>query len=337
MVNASSLVLLMIGVFSRSSYLHSFLLTSPQYLQRSRRACLTPCADPTFRLIGGRQHHDFVSSTTNSNDIQQKQPLFTWPRLKELFRNPIPSGFTQKENYIPSTHRNLALFRRSIPAQIAYEEHRQYLAKNWKTPYDYMVVKKFGEDFGFKKVSVVSSSSDDESSHDSIDDGGTFEQIEDENPSLPHRLMYRSSTSLSAASKYTIENKIAYLSLVLNEFPYDVDDGIEHWCLWKIGGTSSAEGIVQEELVWAIKELKCIKPDESSGSWCIYRGGADGVPTSIDEVNVLYTRKFGEMERPRPILDTFYWVNPPHLQSMPEIHHAHILVLRSDDDGDDYF
>ena len=238
---------------------------------------------------------------------------------------------TNVNNFIPSDHPNLALFRRSIRAQKSYEEHKQYLAMYWKNPYDYMVIRKFGADFGFTKVVV--------SRDGSSEDNSTIDQSEDESTITSNQHMYQASTSLSQASKYAIDHKITYLSLVLNEFPYDVEEGIEHWCLWKIGGSSITEGIVSDELVWAVRELECLQPDESSGSWCIYKGSdataANCNGTSfLDGSNVTYARQVGK-SRPMSIEDTLYWVNPPHLQSMPEIHHAHILVLRSCESRDD--
>jgi hypothetical protein len=173
-------------------------------------------------------------------------------------------------------------------------------------------------------------------------DRDIIDQNEDESTILANHHMYRSSTSLSQASKYATERQITYLSLVLNEFPYDVEEGIEHWCLWKIGGSSITEGIVHDELVWALRELQYLRPDESSGSWCIYhQGGVNAADVGssgtslLDKSNVTYAHQIGRTTRPIPIVDTFYWVNPPHLQSMPEIHHAHILVLRTDEKSDD--
>jgi len=291
--------------------------------------------------------HNFGTTTTtttaSSSENDQPQQPFTWSRLIELFRKSSPSTDQQhlnndNTNYIPSNHPSLALFRRSAVAQKSYEEHKQYLATYWKSPYDYMVIRKFGGEFGFVKE-VVSRY---DSSGGGGDDRDIIDQTEDECTILANHHVYRSSTSLSQASKYAIEHQITYLSLVLNEFPYDVEEGIEHWCLWKIGGSSITEGIVHDELVWALRELQCLRPDESSGSWCIYHrgeGNAADVASSgtslLDKTNVTYAHQIGKISRPIPIVDTFYWVNPPHLQSMPEIHHAHILVLRSDEKSED--
>lgn len=77
--------------------------------------------------------------------------------------------------------------------------------------------------------------------------------------------------------------------LYRNEFPYYICDGIEHWCFWKLGGV-----VTQEEVDVAIEELTLRMEEDGNG----------------------------ELE------DVLSWTNPPHLQSIPDIDHAHILCLR---------
>ena len=77
--------------------------------------------------------------------------------------------------------------------------------------------------------------------------------------------------------------------LLLNEYPYFVCEGIEHWCLWKLGGQVS-----QQEVDAAIGELEQRMERDGHGA----------------------------------LKDVLTWVNPPHLQSIPDIDHAHLLCLR---------
>eukprot|EP00584_Thalassiosira_punctigera_P021000 CAMPEP_0172573530 /NCGR_PEP_ID=MMETSP1067-20121228/136238_1 /TAXON_ID=265564 ORGANISM="Thalassiosira punctigera, Strain Tpunct2005C2" /NCGR_SAMPLE_ID=MMETSP1067 /ASSEMBLY_ACC=CAM_ASM_000444 /LENGTH=349 /DNA_ID=CAMNT_0013366137 /DNA_START=233 /DNA_END=1282 /DNA_ORIENTATION=+ len=257
--------------------------------------------------------HNNTSSFASSE--KELQP-FTWPRLIDLFR-PSNTQRNSDNNYIPSDHPNLELFRRSVAVQASYEQHKKYLDRFWKSAYDYLVVNKFGEGFGFEKVIVRRDGSEISNISNLIEDDG------DRIP--PNGPLCQSLPSLTQASKYTIENRLTYLSLVLNDFPYDVAEGIEHWCLWKIGGLSSTEGILRKELSWALKEIKDLPADENSGSRCIMGGKEQ----KLSFVKSRYSQKM-PVQQAGPISDTLYWVNPPHLQSMPEIHHAHILVLRSD-------
>jgi len=196
-----------------------------------------------------------------------------------------------------------------LAAQASYDRHKTYLDNHWRSPYDYIVVSKFGERFGFEKVLLDQKIGDDSKESDSL---------------------YKAHPSLTHASKYTIENGMTYLRLVLNDFPYDVDDSIEHWCLWKIGGSRSStleeEGITKDELIWALKELASLAADGDSGSGCILKEGAE-------ELALSFRDSFDSAENPSVCnrdMKALCWVNPPHLQSMPEIYHAHILVSENE-------
>jgi len=225
--------------------------------------------------------------STIDNNVTEEEP-FTWPQLIDLFRS--SNNSQEDDHYVSSDNTNLALFRRSAAAQYEYEKHKKYIECDWNSAYDYLVMDKFGTKFGFEKVLCEETAK------------------------------YRACPSLTQASKYTIDNQMTYLRLVLNDYPYDVAEGIEHWCLWKIGGKSQTEGILKKELSWAAKELQSLNADKSSGSRCII--GKDGV-SSFYELD-------SSEAKPSSVSDMLYWVNPPHLQSMPEIHHAHMLVVRDD-------
>ncbi|KAL3810019.1 hypothetical protein ACHAXA_006134 [Cyclostephanos tholiformis] len=264
-----------------------------------------------FRLSGERQ----LCSTA-------KMSSFTWPDLVGLFRN-TDTPNVQNVNYIPSDHPNLALFRRSVSVQRAYERHKEYLNNCWESAYDYLVVSKFGERFGFEKVVVGRGDASDGS--DLV--GNNKTEKRDDVP--PNGQIYRANPSLMQASRYAIDNRITYLSLVPNDFPYDVDEGIEHWCLWKIGGASSTESILTRELEWALRELKMLRAHEFGGRACIIHRDGRTYGMAVDDSQMPITSE--RVRKPVSYLDVLYWVNPPYLQSMPEIKHAHILVLRSDE------
>uniref|UniRef100_A0A7S2JUC7 Uncharacterized protein n=1 Tax=Leptocylindrus danicus TaxID=163516 RepID=A0A7S2JUC7_9STRA len=75
--------------------------------------------------------------------------------------------------------------------------------------------------------------------------------------------------------------------LARNDFPYNFDEGIEHWCLWKTGS-----GIDIEEIFDARRKIA--KESEENG---------------------------------KHVEDFMHWTNPPNLKSLPEIEHVHILCL----------
>ena len=306
----------------------------------------------TFRHLTSfnASHPDIASSsyTTNSSgDDEELLEPFTWSHLMDLFRVRSPQQHDTRNNnndrgedhYIPSDHPNLALFRRSSAAQASYERHKQYLDRYWRSAYDYLVVSKFGENFGFERATARRRKDDDCRTTDrSREENVVRDDTNDKNDPVipPEGHVYRANPSLARASEYAIENGLSYLKLVLNDFSYDVDEGIEHWCLWKIGGSSCTEGILREELAWALRELDngllCADGDDNAGCGCIIERGIDPRTKSVTEaLESSQIFRIGRrcQRRTDPIVDTFYWVNPPHLQSMPEIYHAHILVSRS--------
>lgn len=291
-----------------------------------------------------------TAATSSISNINQQQ-CFTWPQLLELFRMEIgPDNCATKStntlqnniHYISSNHPNLALFRRADNVQQLYEEHKTYLSNCWVSAYDYLLVHKFGNKFGFEKV-VVSS----------VNSRNEYEPEEGDNNDC--QIIFRANLSLSQACKDTIEKQLSYLSLVRNDFPYHVDTNIEHWCLWKIGkiynsgSMESTASISMVELSWAMDELKnsC---KNYVGSSCMIHNNQNIHPAIIpmstkeddaSDITILgisgkenkYQKKTSQPPPPlvnnTTVLDMLYWINPPHLQSMPEIHHAHILVLRS--------
>jgi hypothetical protein len=241
----------------------------------------------SVRLFSTEQPNN-ASARTRSNVDALSDPLepFTWPQLVEFFRHP-----DQNNHFVPSNHPKLELFRRSHAVQSTYLKHQSKLKREWKSAYDYLCVKKFGEEFGFTQT-----------------------------PTAGDESKYESTPSLERASHYAIQNRLRYLSLVPNDFPYDICSEINHYCLWKIGGASVSEGILQEEMKWAITELsKCSQNDFVGSSLII----------NSDKVQH-YATKHQFSHDDHGIVDYLYWVNPPHLQSMPALAHAHILVLRGD-------
>ena len=220
---------------------------------------------------------------------------FTWSDIIDLFID-LNDDNSNHNNYIPSNHPNLALFRRSECVQESYETHKHYLSNNWKSPYDYLVYSKFGEEFGFEKEltpTPVVDLDEEKQSWNSINNAALI--------TSPEGYRYQCKPSLTQACDYNIQNGVTYLKLVLNDFPYDMEDGIQHWCLWKIGGQSHTEGILMEEMQWALHELNTF-PDNGNGVDC---------HSSL----VVKQNELTESSRLVDKFSTFYWVNPPHLQS----------------------
>lgn len=241
-------------------------------------------------------------SRQNEKKLGGEPEPFTWTLLEEYFRDP-----DENNHFICSEHPKLELFRRSSAVQSTYLKHREKLKREWKSPHDYLLVNKFGEEYGFERASVNLGSGESQ---------------------------YESKPSLADACRHAHKNNLRYLSLVPNDFPYDVDDGIKHYCLWKIGGTiedvdwgdTVSEGIIEGEIKWAVSELtKCAADNFIRSSIILQDQGVEHYATKHELSNKNYNHG---------VVDYLYWVNPPHLQSMPEILHAHIMVKHGNTDGD---
>jgi len=135
---------------------------------------------------------------------------------------------------------------RSMQVQHDYIIHTREVKADWKSVNDYILHSKFD-----------------------------FEKVKNEESGF-----YEVFPSLKAMKE---EERIV-TRLLRNEYPYYVADGIEHWCLWKLGGMVTEEEIVE----------------------------------AVDELNRIRNKKMD---------DVLTWVNPPHLQSIPDIDHAHFLCL----------
>lgn len=143
---------------------------------------------------------------------------------------------------------------RSMQVQHDYILHTREVKAQWRSINDYILYSKFD-----------------------------FERIRNEESGL-----YESSPSLEAMKEMMKEGERIETRLLLNEYPYYVADGIEHWCLWKLGGM-----VTKDEISEAANELN--------------------------------------RNRNKKMDDVLTWVNPPHLQSIPDIDHAHLLCLFHDE------
>lgn len=144
-------------------------------------------------------------------------------------------------------HGDPTMHSRSMEVQGKYLLHSRQVKNMWGSMNDYILYSKFG----FDKV---------------LDEENTGKYVS--KPSL---------------QELKIDKRVEK-RLLRNEYPYYVSEGIEHWCLWKLGGKVEACDIDM-----AVEQMK--KNDDYE--------------------------------------QVLAWVNPAHLQSIPDIDHAHLLCLRS--------
>jgi hypothetical protein len=152
--------------------------------------------------------------------------------------------FTWEELKLIVQNGDPTMHSRSMEVQGKYLLHSRQVKKLWRSMNDYILCSKFG-----------------------------FEKVLEDNTGK-----YVSKPCLQDLQR----EKRVEKRLLRNEYPYYVGEGIEHWCLWKLGGKVEACDVDM-----AVEEMKS------------------------DYKEVLA------------------WVNPPHLQSIPDIDHAHLLCLRS--------
>eukprot|EP00588_Corethron_pennatum_P014863 CAMPEP_0194277752 /NCGR_PEP_ID=MMETSP0169-20130528/9986_1 /TAXON_ID=218684 /ORGANISM="Corethron pennatum, Strain L29A3" /LENGTH=159 /DNA_ID=CAMNT_0039021787 /DNA_START=140 /DNA_END=619 /DNA_ORIENTATION=+ len=87
--------------------------------------------------------------------------------------------------------------------------------------------------------------------------------------------------------------------LALNDYPYNLEEGVCHWVLWVLGREVSEKDIAQAKADIVKKLSRDV--DGRKGKGVSYSAAA---ATNLEFV---------------------HYVNPPHLQSFREIDHAHIL------------
>jgi hypothetical protein len=140
--------------------------------------------------------------------------------------------------------KDIAKMSRSVEQQRDYEIYKRDLLREWSSVIDHVLCEKFPE---------------------------VFEKRFDTTTKL-----YAAYPSLE---EFAVSGCPVHTALVQNDFPYYTADGVEHWVLWKLGGSCSDQ--------------------------------------DIGEAKLQLRDRFGD--------DMLHWINPPHLKSLPEIDHVHIL------------
>eukprot|EP00557_Chaetoceros_sp_GSL56_P014457 CAMPEP_0176484340 /NCGR_PEP_ID=MMETSP0200_2-20121128/4400_1 /TAXON_ID=947934 /ORGANISM="Chaetoceros sp., Strain GSL56" /LENGTH=293 /DNA_ID=CAMNT_0017880803 /DNA_START=184 /DNA_END=1065 /DNA_ORIENTATION=- len=201
-----------------------------------------------------KSDHDTSTSTVPQQQLSPEEIAASLGPDRHIATKP----FTWEELKWIVQHGDPTMHSRSMEVQGKYLLHSREIKKMWRSMNDYILYSKFG----FEKVLEYH---DDDDGHDD-DHGSTGGK-------------YVSKPCLKDLQK----EKRLEKRLLRNEYPYYVDEGIEHWCLWKLGGKIEAC-----DIDLAVEQMK----------------------------NDNYEKVLA-------------WVNPPHLQSIPDIDHAHLLCLKS--------
>ena len=176
------------------------------------------------------------------------------PRHPHGFRV-FPFTWDELQEIVVDTQ-DLSLLCRSIPQQYEYEVYKIYLQQNWQSTYDHILCSKLG----VPSAEVL----------DDDDDVSSTRQKQ--------RQQRRRAIPLDE-----LPADFPQRSLSPNDFPYYVEEPIQHWVLWILGRPCQ-----DADVEWAKDQLRA---------------------------------KLG------PVQEFIHWINPPPLQSIPDIAHVPILCL----------
>ena len=167
---------------------------------------------------------------------------YTWQDLKEIISN----------NRFP--------IYRHVDQETTYRLYTQQLKKEWKSVYDFVLYCKFeyskrlipivGDDDADVRVGVSvvglggnNNNNENETTTDEKTNNNYYPTLPNI-PSPPNGYLWE---SYPPPEKVNQKQRI----LAKNDFPYYMEDGIEHWCLWKLGG----DDVDETDIKWGMREL----------------------------------------------------------------------------------
>ncbi|KAL3805113.1 hypothetical protein HJC23_003341 [Cyclotella cryptica] len=188
-----------------------------------------------------------------------------------------PLSWKELQSIILSS--DLVKLARSPEQQRIYRKGRADIHDNWESIYDYLLCVKFGFEESIAEVSGKKRSRP------------TFEELQSQWRSGPP-----SNTQTAMKSRRMV--------LCLNDYPYYLESGIEHWILWKLGGH-----VEDEEIERAKLRIVC----QCAGVVC----DDDGIEMQFLDSFSSGTAPRGECHLNALVHDDsifLHWVNPPHLK-----------------------
>jgi hypothetical protein len=242
-------------------------------------------------LTGKKKKKKKISSSSNNNNSNISSSK---GKSKAAIRGPITECFSWEALTEIVSSNTLHLLGRSVEDEVKYAAYNVGMKKEWLRPFEFVLHTKFD----YEKVLY-----EEESEHEDED-----ESDEEARSLRKRKVKERSKQQQKQKQKlFTVrpqlsEIKKAQITLVKNDFPYYLEEGIFHYILWKIApASSSSTTITETEMEDAYEELRAIYSLESEEG----HQNEDGEEEGISFLN---------------------WVNPLSIKSLPEIEHAHILV-----------
>lgn len=205
----------------------------------------------------------------------------SWSELKEIVLSPDVN--------------DLARLARSEEQERYYRTRRADINGEWESLYDYLLCTKFGFGWEWAEAEEEGGGYGKGNGDDDDDDAGGKKKKKKKR-SKPS---FREYADNQRRCEREGNCGAPELRLCMNDFPYYLAPGAEHWVLWKLGG-----GVVT--------------PDEVDDA------KLDLVSRSRGLVSRRYDRaSFRGVANDHEVF--LHWVNPPHLKSLPGIDHVHIL------------
>mmetsp|Transcript_14439 Transcript_14439/g.17553 ORF Transcript_14439/g.17553 Transcript_14439/m.17553 type:complete len:229 (+) Transcript_14439:41-727(+) len=157
-------------------------------------------------------------------------------------------------------HQRFPIYRH-VEMETTYRLYSQKLKREWKSVYDFILHCKFNFE---RKLSPVdqkimgvqqSYATSSRSQHLTNAGGNTLPGDMNTNnletlpniPSPPQGYVWEAYPYISDKCNQTTQRILAR-----NDFPYYFEDGIDHWCLWKLG----PDDVTEDDIEWGKEELK---------------------------------------------------------------------------------
>lgn len=243
-------------------------------------------------------------TTTTARDTDESLPLpLPLPLPLQLPPIHLPSvkyGYrtTRYEwselKHIILVEQNLDRLCRSIDQQMEYELFKRQVTKTYKSVLDYVLC---------TKLDVLQCVD--------AETGLAYAQLQLQlQPLMPNPSTSTSTSSATSLTQPETDTTTSSSSpppsktiVVRNDFPYYTAENIHHYVLWKLHGICTDDDIAQA------KEDVELELELGGG---IVQGG---IYNDNDE------------KKQSVVIDCLHWINPPHLKSLPDIDHVHILCL----------
>lgn len=207
--------------------------------------------------------------------------------LNRLRRTPI--SWAELETIILSPNvEDLSKLARSEEQQNTYLKCRADIKNEWESIYDYLLCTKFEFGWDWADAPLDSSSGGDKNNLRQRHSTPTFQEY------------------LNDHQQHVKEGKCnIQLKLCINDFPYYLAPGIEHFVLWKLGGDVTPDEIAKAKLdILKDSQLWATMHDRASD-----RTYEHNLEQRIVNDHAVF----------------LHWINPPHLKSLPGIDHVHII------------